>query len=252
MGHTPRYGLIKRLQAELPRGQPFDLVSLAALGVTTQLAAKYARHNWLIRLGHGVYCFPGDPLTRDGCVAFLSRRVKGLHVGGKSALALFAVRHNLTVRDTLILWGDQRYVLPGWFTSRFPSRYQGAKLFDWADDTTATATLSSPAGTNDAVLAATPERATLEMLYEVGTDQGLEEARNIFAGLRNLRKDITGHVLEACTIVKAVRLFLTWARETKVLDVDTLSEHYRLRVGSESRWMSRLKNGTLLTLRQYG
>jgi hypothetical protein len=222
------------------------------MGVTTQLAAKYARHNWLVRLGHGVYCFPGDPLTRDGCVAFLSHRVRGLHVGGKSALALYSVRHNLAVRDTLILWGDQRYVLPAWFTSRFPSRYQGAKLFDWADDTTPTATLSSPAGTSDALLAATPERATLEMLYEVGTNQGVEEARNLFAGLRNLRKDITGRLLEACTCVKAVRLFLTWARETNVLDVDTLSEHYRLRVGSESRWMSRLKNGTLLTLRQYG
>lgn len=252
MGQLSRYSLIKRLHAELHRGRPFDLTDLAAMGVTAQLAAKYARHQWLVRLGHGVYCFPGDPLTRDGCVAFLSHRVADLHAGGTSALALFGVRHNLAMRDPLILWGDQRSVLPAWFTSRYPSRYQGAKLFDWTDDTTSPATLVSPAGAGSGVLASTPERATLEMLYEVGINQELEEARNIFAGLRNLRKDITGRLLEACTSIKAVRLFLTFARQTSVVDVDALSKDYRLRVGSESRWMSRLSNGTLLTLRPYG
>lgn len=236
----------------MPRGRPFDVASLTALGVAPQLAARYAKHGWLVRLGQGVYSFPGDELTRDGCVLLLQQRVEGLHVGGKSALALHAVRHNLSVRDTLVLWGDQRFVLPEWFTSRFPSRYLSAKLFEWSDAKLATATLSSPAGATDGLLASTPERAALEMLYEVGTNQGLEEARNLFEGFRNLRKDVAGRLLACCTSVKAVRLFLTWARQTKVLDVDTLREHYRLRVGSENRWMARLKDGTLLTLKQYG
>lgn len=236
----------------MPRGRPFDVASLTALGVTPQLAARYAKHGWVVRLGQGVYSFPGDELTRDGCVLLLQRRVEGLHVGGKSALALHAVRHNLTVRDTLVLWGDQRFVLPEWFTSRFPSRYLSAKLFEWPDAKLATATLSSPAGATDGLRASTPERAALEMLYEVGTNQGLEEARNLFEGLRNLRKDVAGRLLACCTSVKAVRLFLTWTRQTGVLDVDTLREHYRLRVGSENRWMARLKDGTLLTLKQYG
>lgn len=252
MERSPRHGLIKRLQAEMPRGRPFDVASLTTLGVAPQLAARYAKHGWLVRLGQGVYSFPGDELTRDGCVLLLQQRVEGLHVGGKSALALHAVRHNLTVRDTLVLWGDQRFVLPEWFTSRFPSRYLSAKLFEWPDAKFATATLSSPAGATDGLRASTPERAALEMLYEVGTNQGLEEARNLFEGLRNLRKDVAGRLLACCTSVKAVRLFLTWSRQTGVLDVDTLRQHYRLRVGSESRWMTRLKDGTLLTLKQYG
>ncbi|CAG1007359.1 hypothetical protein PHYC_03420 [Phycisphaerales bacterium] len=236
----------------MPRGRPFDVASLTALGVAPQLAARYAKHGWLVRLGQGVYSFPGDELTRDGCVLLLQQRVEGLHVGGKSALALHAVRHNLTVRDTLVLWGDRRFVLPEWFTSRFPSRYLSAKLFEWPDAKLATATLSSPAGATDRLLASTPERAALEMLYEVGTNQGMEEARNLFEGLRNLRKDVAGQLLAACTSVKSVRLFLTWSRQTGVLDVDTLREHYRLRVGSENRWMARFKDGTLLSLKQYG
>jgi hypothetical protein len=156
------------------------------------------------------------------------------------------------VREGLVLWGDQRFVLPEWFTSRFPSRYVSAALFEWPDGKLAKATVSTPAGAADGLLASTPERAALEMLYEVGTNQGLEEARNLFEGLRNLRKDVAGRLLACCTSVKAVRLFLTWSRQTSLVDVDTMREHYRLRVGSENRWMSRLKDGTLLTLKQYG
>jgi hypothetical protein len=65
-----------------------------------------------------------------------------------------------------------------------------------------------------------------------------------FAGL--------GQLLSCCTSVKAVRLFLTWARETKVVDVDDLLQHYSVRTGSDKRWMSRLDDGTLLTLKPHG
>ena len=49
-----------------------------------------------------------------------------------------------------------------------------------------------------------------------------------------------------------MRLFLTWARETRLLDVDKLLADYTLPVGSDSRWMTRLKDGTLLSLRPHG
>ena len=49
-----------------------------------------------------------------------------------------------------------------------------------------------------------------------------------------------------------MRLFLAWARETQILDVDVLREMYPLRVGSSQRWMHRLKDGTLLSLKPYG
>jgi len=252
MERSPRHSLIKRLHTDMRRGQPFDMTGLNALGITPQLAARYAKHGWLRRLGQGVYAFPGDELSRDGCVRFLQQRVDGLHIGGKSALAMHAVRHNLAMRDTLILWGDRRFSLPDWFTTRFPSRYLSATLFEWPDATLGAETLSTPAGAPDELLVSTPERAALEMLYEVGTNQSLEEARHLFEGLRNLRKDLTGRLLACCTSVKAVRLFLTWSRHTGVLDVEALREHYAMRVGSENRWMARLKDGTLLTLKQYG
>jgi len=233
----------------MPREMPFDLAMLDKQGVSAQLAAKYVKSGWLIRLGQGVYAFPGDTLTSSGSIKFLQTRVPGLHIAGKTALSMQGVRHNLFIRDKFVLWGNARSTLPDWFVSRFPARYVYARLFDWSGDCTAAKSLTTPPGSADGLQVSVPERAILELLYEVGTNQGVEEAHNIFASLRNLRKDVLGKLLVCCTSVKTVRLFLTWSRETGVVDADGLLSQYKIPVGSENRWMTRLKDGTLLTLK---
>ena len=83
-----------------------------------------------------------------------------------------------------------------------------------------------------------------------GTKQSLEEARNLFDGLRSPRKEPLGQLLSCCASVKAVRLFLTWARKLGQPGgrrCDLLA-HYPVRTGSDKRWMSRLDDGTLLSL----
>ena len=110
-------------------------------------------------------------------------------------------------------------------------------------------TISTPAGALENLKVSVPERAVLELLSEVGTHQDLEEARNLFDGLRNLRVELLGRLLACCTSVKTVRLFLTWARETGVVDVDLLLKNHKIKTGSKSRWITRMKDGTLLTLK---
>jgi hypothetical protein len=226
--------------------------ALARLGVSAKLAAHYAATGWLVRLGQGVYAFPADDLNAQATIKFLQTRVAGLHVAGKSALGLQGVRHNLAAREQWVLWGDVRFVLPAWFTERFPARYVSARLFDWPDEAMAEKSLLTPPGVTEGLRVSAPERALLEMLYDVGTHQGLEEARNLFEGLRNPRKEMLGRLLACCTSVKTVRLFVTWARETKLVDVAALQQQYKLPVGSDRRWMTRLKDGTLLSLKPHG
>lgn len=250
-GHF-RHGQIKEVLAGVPRGTPFGLPELEALGVSRQLAAHYAASGWLFRLGHGAYSLPGDELTRDGTVRYLQQRVEGLHVAGKSALSLHGVRHFLSHREKLVLWGDHRFDLPNWLTERFPARYVFRNLFDWPDTDLVQRTISTPPGAAEGLKVSVPERALLELLDEVGGNESLEEARNLFEGVRNLRQDVVGELLSCCSSVKVVRLFLTLSRETGTLDVDELRKRYRLRVGSNSRWMNRLPDGTLLTLKPYG
>ncbi len=252
MDRTPRHALIKKLQTSLPRGMPFDLAALEHIGVSAQLAAHYAESGWLNRLGQGVYAFAGDTLSAHGAIKLLQTRVVGMHVAGRSALTLQGVRHNLATREAVVLWGDVRFVLPVWFTSRFPSRYVSARLFNLLQGTLASKNLATPPGVTDGLRVSVPERAVLELLYEVGTHQGLEEARNLFDGLRNLRKEVLGELLQSCTSIKTVRLFLTWARETKVVDVQALQQQYTLPVGSDKRWITRMKDGNLLSLKPHG
>ena len=252
MDGNSRHQVIKRLQADLPRGAPFDLATLARFGVSGQLASRYVKGGWLVRLGQGVYAYPNDSFGLERAVMFLQQHVPGLHIGGKSALALQGVRHNLSYRDTQVLWGDTRFVLPPWFTSRFPARYVNARLFDWPGPDLVNKTLSTPPGLPAGLKVAAPERAVLELLYEAGVKQSLEEARNLFDGVRSPRKELLGQLLSCCTSVKAVRLFLTWARETQLVDVNTLLSQYPVRTGSEKRWMSRLEDGTLLSLKPHG
>ncbi|MDR3056078.1 MAG: type IV toxin-antitoxin system AbiEi family antitoxin [Zoogloeaceae bacterium] len=252
MNRNSRRTLIKRLQTELPRGAPFELSALEPFGVSPQLAAYYAESGWLVRLGQGVYAFPNDAFDVYGAQIFLQKRVSGLHLGGRSALVLHGVRHNLGSRERLVLWGDVRFALPTWFTDRFPSRYVHAHLFDWSDSALAGKTLATPPDLPEGLRVAVPERAVLELLYEAGVKQSLEEARNLFDGLRSPRHELLGRLLSCCTSVKTVRLFLAWARETAVVDVDDLLTRYPIRTGSDKRWMSRLADGTLLSLNPYG
>jgi hypothetical protein len=252
MALKKRHGQIKSVLASMPRGTPFGLDSLAKLGVSAQLAAHYANNRWLVRLGQGVYALPGEEPTRDGSLIFLQHRVKGLHIAGKSALAAHGIRHYLQAKETLVLWGDDRFTLPAWFTSRFPARYHSPHLFDWPKAALAQSTLTTPPGFTKHLLVSCPERACIEYLDEVGTRESLDEAKQLFESVRNLRTDVVGTLLSCCTSVKAVRLFLTLARQANTFNVDDLRKKYPLRVGSTARWMNRLPDGTLLTLKQYG
>ena len=152
----------------------------------------------------------------------------------------------------LVLWGEERTKLPEWLLARFPARYVSARLFAWPDKMLAKATLTTPPVETAGAAVSTPERALLELLYDVGTHEDIEEAHNLFEGVRNLRVDHMGRLLGGCTSLKAVRLFLTCARETELVNVDAVTRRYPLPVGSDKRWMTKLKDGTLLTLKPHG
>src|SRR3546814_16958393 len=88
MDGNSRHQVIKRLQAGLPRGAPFDLATLSQFGVSPQLAAHYADGGWLVRLAHGVYAFPPDEFGVYAALNVLNQPLPRLHVGGKPPLTL--------------------------------------------------------------------------------------------------------------------------------------------------------------------
>ncbi len=237
--------LINGLLREVSHEQPLNLAILAQHGVSPALASHYARTGWLERLAKGVYCVSGARLERDRCLLFLQGEIENLHVGGRTALAWQGVRQYVEARERLTMWGVSRKGLPAWFTDRFPGSLTSLALFDGL---TCDLGIFTPPAVSDGVRVSCRERALLELLREVRTGLQLQEARELFFSTLGLREQVAGELLEGCTSVRTVRLFLLWASEAGNVNVDALRTNYELPTGSASRWIGTLADGTKLVL----
>jgi hypothetical protein len=222
-------------------------VWLKARGLSAKQVVQLAQGGWLQRLGRGVYILPGDQLTRDASLAHLTSLIPGLHVAGKTALAWRGVRHNLAVREQLILWGDKPATLPAWFTAAFPADYQATHLFD--EGLSANAGMASLPGGRTEVPVSTPERALLELLSDVGKGQELEEARHLLESARSLRLPVLEELLSHLKRIKVARLAHVLAEELELSWADLARRHSE-RLGGGRRWVSTTKSGERLNLKR--
>ena len=243
MSSSVRSSIIKGLQSGFQRGRPLHTSDLRRARVSNALAYRYVQHGWMEKLGRGTFMFAGDELQRDSSLGYLAERFPGLHIGGKTALALRGKTHNILFRETLTLWGPKNVRLPEWFVKRFASRYTSRELF--SDELTQGFCLSPLQG--EGVPVSEPERALLEMLSEVGTRQEVEEARNIMELLGSLRREPLLLLLRACRQTKTVRLCVQWAKELG-LPWATQAEEALSGVTGKQRWVRRLVNGRTLIL----
>ena len=233
--------------AKLPRGEPLGVAQLGKHGVTAFRASSLARSGWLVHLARGVYMLPGDTLMRDGCLAFLSARISGFHVGSKTALDWRGVRHNVSFREVLNLWGNDRKPLPSWFTERFESRYQVTQLFD--ERLKKGFGLQPLPNGRPEVLVSVPERALLELLSDVGKNQSFDEAQQLVEALRSLRTKVLDELMTHVTRIKVIRLAESLSRELDLPWV-ALAKRHSQRMGGGKRWVGVSKSGERLDLRR--
>ncbi len=231
------------LYTRLLPGSPLASEDLAALGISADLAVHYVRAGWLTRLARGVYCRPNEVLALHPSLVLLQRNLAGLHVGGKSALDWYGVRHYLSQQPVLHLYGWSAARLPGWFTNRFPAEYHRKRLFEEQSD--ALLHVGSFEKRSGAPQVSAPERALLEVLSEVGVRQPLQEARELIESAYSLRADVLRELLQHCTSVKTVRLCLQLSRELSLPWAAKL-DPAQLPTGSNRPWVSRSTEGLLV------
>lgn len=234
---------LNALYTQLAPGTPLTSEDLAALGISADLAVHYVRAGWLNRLARGVYCRPSDKLALHPSLLLLQRKFEGLHVGGKSALDWYGVRHYLSQQPTLHLYGWAAARLPDWFTERFPAEYHRKRLFD--EQPNALLHVGPFEKRSDAPQVSAPERALLEVLSEVGVRQALQEARELAESTHSLRADVLRELLQRCTSVKTVRLCLQLGQERSLPWAAKL-DSTRLPTGSDRPWVSRSADGLLV------
>lgn len=234
---------LKRLYEDLPAGSPLTTTLLSRHGISADLAVHYVRTGWLKRLGRGVYYRAGQPLSRDATLVALQCQITGLHIGGKTALDWYGVRHYVASHEVLHLYGWAAARLPEWFTTRFPGEYHRKRLFSETPDDMLHVTAFEQR--TDGPLTSSPERALLELLSEVGVRQPLQEAREIMESAYNMRADVLNELLQNCKSVKTVRLCLQLARELDLNWVAKL-DLKKLPTGSGRPWVSKSRDGLLV------
>jgi len=233
---------VQRLMNDTLRGHPIDSEMLQNMGVSAALASHMTKSGWLHRLSQGAYLLTGDTPTRDGTIAYLSRKIAGLHVGGKTALSWQGVRHNITFREKVVLWGQKPYRIPPWVAQHLMYTFQTTNLFD--DDLPYDTGLKPLPNGHHEVMVSVPERAILELASDIGKGQSLEEASNVVAGLRNLRSDVLDEFLTHCHRVKVVRLVRDLGLEADFSWAKGIQKHVD-RLGAGKRWSNRTKNGRI-------
>lgn len=241
---------LQRLMDVAPRGQPLDPQMLRDCGISAQQTTYFVKAGWLQRLSKGAYLLVGDTPTRNGILAYLSRRIPGLHVGGKTALDWQGVRHNLSFRDRVILWADQPHAMPEWIEEYMPYTFQTTRLFD--ADMPCDLALSALPNRDPSVLVSEPERALLELASDIGKrrakGQPLEEAMNLVSSLRNLRSKVLDTLLSHCTRVKVVKLVRDLGQASGFAWGQDLQRHVD-RLGPGRRWTSSRKDAPKFTLK---
>ncbi len=225
---------LKFVLTQADTGRPLTARWLTEHGVSAQLARHYVVNGWLEKLGHGFFMRKGDAPVLEKSLAVAMAHG---HVGGKTALAWAGFRHNLYIEDRTVLYSHGKVKVAPWLVERFPLAARNRKLFGGGD---------APAvETNaDGVPVSEPERAVLEMLSDVPSHQGMEEAENLVEMLYGLRPDLMQSLLEDCTSVKTVRLFLMLARKAALPVLDELDLD-RVHTGSASGYVVTTPGGTL-------
>jgi len=203
------------LLAIWPKGVVAVTPWLRKRGVSRYLANAYHRSGWVRRIGRGAYARLDDKVAWTGGLHAVQYQLDmPVHLGGKRALERQGYGHFVRFNEGGFarLFGTPGTRLPAWF-----------KRYDWGVKIEYTMVelfrgkmqsgLTEREVGDFQIRLSAPERAMLELLYDVPDRQSFEEARLLMQGLTTLRPELVRELLEACRSVKAKRLFLFLAEE---------------------------------------
>jgi hypothetical protein len=217
---------VQRIMDEVPRGHPIDSGMLRDIGISAALASSLEKSGWLQRLSQGIYLLRGDELSIAGIVAFLGRRIPGLHIGARSALRWHLGFQSDPDNDIVTMWGQKPF----------------DRNFDYGECLEPVTVRSS------IMLMSSPERALLELASDIGKEQSLEEALQLVEGKHRVDPIVLERMISRCTRVKVVRLVRDLCLHAGFAWTSGLQKQTD-RLGDGKRWSNRTSSGQRLTLR---
>lgn len=205
---------INQLLKKWPSGVVAVMPWLERQGAYQQLMHEYEKTAWVRRIGRGAYAREGEKKVEwtGGLYALQEQLGLPIHAGGKTALSVQGYGHFLPMGQgmTVTLFGLPNVKLPLWFKQYrwgVKLRYTTTNVFMSQSKRSFT---QKDMGSY-AVRLSTPERAMMEVLYEVPKRESYEEAKLLMGGLTTLRPRLVQALLEDCASVKVKRLFMVLA-----------------------------------------
>lgn len=207
---------------QLSAESPISSETLDSVGITSGLRSKYVKKGLLLSLQKGVYMLPNSNIKWQNAVEFLQRQHPSIHIGGRSALALNGVVHNIPADAKIHLWGNGTVkTIPNWFGGIAPFVYTTKSPFD--SEYAFAVGMSGDLG----IRVSEPERALFEILDNVGILYTVEESKNLFDLIISPRKKVLENLISNCKRIKVLRLLAHWGRELNVSYSDFLTDTVR-------------------------
>jgi hypothetical protein len=228
-------GKLNWLQGTVPEGLVVDSGWLKDHHISRQLTRKYVQKGWLLPLARGVYRRPSPPEPRGPLpwqqlvISLNAFGKEPVSVGARTALEMQGFSHYLLASGAREAHVFSNWDLPQW-VSRVPVDarlvfhssmilFENCPIPPYKSETT-----PAPASSADStfikqpwerwkwpLVLSTPERAILELLYEVPQRETFHQADVLMEGLRNLSPKRLQMLLEDCRSVKVKRLFFWFA-----------------------------------------
>ncbi len=206
---------INRVFRKWPRGTVATQPWLDLFEVSSKLANWHVGSGWLVRFGARAFIQPGDRVDwRGGLYALQTQLDLSVHVGARTALELQGRSHFVPLgqQGKVILISDRPERLPVWFRNypwEVKPEHHCLTLFKRIPEA---ASIKLDCGGFEIVMSS-PERAIMEQMRLVKTNDDVKQAHQLMEGLTTLRPSVVQDLLVNCRSVKVKRLFL-WSAET--------------------------------------
>ncbi len=222
---------INKLMQEWPKNTVAVYPWLKRHGVYRQLADRYVKSGWIERVGRGAFKKTGDEAEWTGGIYTLQTQLGlSVHPAGKTALQLQGKAHYLPAnfkQAKVVLFGSRNERLPVWFSDykwELKIRYVMTGLFGKEDKLG----FSKYDAGDFEIKISSPERAILELCYDIPSQENFDELDKIIEALGTLRPGLVQELLENCNSVKSKRLFMyyaerhehTWLKKIDLAKVD--------------------------------
>lgn len=206
---------MNRVYRAWPKGTVATLSWLNTLGVSTRLAGWHVRSGWLEDFGPRAFIQPGDKVDwQGGLYALQTQLGMSVHAGGKTALELLGLSHYVPLGEhrRVILISDHAEQLPTWFRKRdwgVTIEHVRMSLFKKIPGESVVKYNSG----GFEIAASSAERAVMEQMRLIGSNDDVEYSYQLMEGLNTLRPYVVQELLENCSSVRVKRFFL-WSAET--------------------------------------